>query len=65
MSSETDAKIEALVHEWMYLPDISEQWGVQITEVRQMVKDRTLIAVRRGRTGRCRCRPPSSTAPAW
>ncbi len=48
VSSETDAKIEALVHEWMYLPDISEQWGVQVTEVRQMVKDRRLIAVRRG-----------------
>ncbi len=48
MSSDTDAKIEALVSEWMYLPDISEQWGVLVTEVRQMVKDQKLIAFRRG-----------------
>ncbi|WP_280725389.1 Rv2175c family DNA-binding protein [Kitasatospora sp. MAA4] len=32
----------------MYLPDISEQWGVLVTEVRQMVKDHKLIAFRRG-----------------
>ena len=46
--SEIEAKIDALVPEWLYLPDISERWGVQVTEVRQMVKDHKLIAVRRG-----------------
>jgi hypothetical protein len=40
--------IERLVPEWLYLPDISERWGVVVTEVRQMVKDHKLIAVRRG-----------------
>ncbi|WP_442789367.1 Rv2175c family DNA-binding protein [Kitasatospora sp. NBC_01302] len=43
-----EAKIESLVNDWMYLPDISERWGVLVTEVRQMVKDHKLIAVRRG-----------------
>ncbi len=47
--SEIDVKkIEALVPVWMYLPDISEQWGVPVTEVRDMVKSGKLIAVRRG-----------------
>ncbi|PYC87785.1 DNA-binding protein [Streptomyces tateyamensis] len=48
MSSETESTIEGLVKDWTYLPDISERWGVQVTEVRQMVKDHKLIAVRRG-----------------
>ncbi|MFI9272462.1 Rv2175c family DNA-binding protein [Kitasatospora sp. NPDC052896] len=43
-----ESKIESLVQDWLYLPDISERWGVQVTEVRQMVKDHRLIAVRRG-----------------
>jgi len=46
--SEIDPKIDALVPTWMYLPDISEQWGVVITEVRTMVKTGALLAVRRG-----------------
>ncbi|MFI6155665.1 Rv2175c family DNA-binding protein [Kitasatospora sp. NPDC051170] len=46
--SEIESKIETLVPEWMYLPDISEQWGVLVTEVRDMVRKRELIAVRRG-----------------
>ncbi|GAA2741497.1 MULTISPECIES: Rv2175c family DNA-binding protein [Kitasatospora] len=46
--SEIDPKIDALIPAWMYLPDISEQWGVLVTEVRTMVKTGTLLAVRRG-----------------
>ncbi|MGW6914044.1 Rv2175c family DNA-binding protein [Kitasatospora sp. NPDC054939] len=46
--SEIDPKIEALVPEWTYLPDISERWGVQVTEVRNLVKKGELLAVRRG-----------------
>ncbi|GAA4845353.1 Rv2175c family DNA-binding protein [Kitasatospora terrestris] len=46
--SEIDPKIDALVPAWMYLPDISEQWGVVVTQVREMVKSGTLLAVRRG-----------------
>lgn len=46
--SEIDPKIDALVPAWLYLPDISERWGVQVTEVRNMVKAGGLLAVRRG-----------------
>jgi len=46
--SEIESKIEALVPAWLYLPDISEQWGVPVTEVRDMVRSGKLIAVRRG-----------------
>ncbi|GAA4995993.1 Rv2175c family DNA-binding protein [Kitasatospora paranensis] len=48
MSSEIDPKTDALVPAWLYLPDISERWGVQVTEIRNMVKANTLLAVRRG-----------------
>jgi hypothetical protein len=46
--SEIDAKIDALVPDWMYLPDIAEKWGMEITKVRNMVTDGPLLAVRRG-----------------
>ncbi|MEV6974815.1 Rv2175c family DNA-binding protein [Kitasatospora sp. NPDC093806] len=46
--SENESKIEALITEWTYLPDISEKWGVVVTEVRDMVRKRDLIAIRRG-----------------
>lgn len=46
--TEIDAKIDALVPEWLTLPDIAEQFGVEVTRVRQLVKEGQLIAVRRG-----------------
>ncbi|MER5642258.1 Rv2175c family DNA-binding protein [Kitasatospora sp. NPDC002227] len=46
--SEIEAKIEALVPAWLHLPDISEQWGVSILDVRDMVRSGQLIAVKRG-----------------
>ncbi|AUG76764.1 hypothetical protein CFP65_1894 [Kitasatospora sp. MMS16-BH015] len=46
--SEIEAKIEALVPAWLHLPDIAEQWGVSILEVRDMVRAKQLITVRRG-----------------
>ncbi|GHD84013.1 Rv2175c family DNA-binding protein [Streptomyces naganishii] len=46
--TEIDAKIDALVPAWLTLPDIAEQMGVEVTRVRQLVKDGQLIAVRRG-----------------
>lgn len=33
---------------WLTLPDIAERLGLRITEVRGMLKDRQLVAVRRG-----------------
>ena len=46
--NEIDAKTEALVPSWLTLPDVAEKLGVEVTRVRQMVKEGQLIAVRRG-----------------
>ncbi|GHF31939.1 transcriptional regulator [Streptomyces morookaense] len=46
--TEIDAKIDALVPAWLNLPDIAEKLGVEVTRVRQLVKEGQLIAVRRG-----------------
>ena len=46
--TEIDAKIDALVPEWLTLPDIAEQFGIEVTRVRQLVKEGQVIAVRRG-----------------
>lgn len=46
--TEIDAKIDALVPSWLYLPDIAEMLDIEVTRVRQMVKEGQLIAVRRG-----------------
>lgn len=46
--TEIDAKIDALVPAWLTLPDIAERLDVEVTRVRQLVKEGQLIAVRRG-----------------
>ncbi|MFI0819202.1 Rv2175c family DNA-binding protein [Streptomyces sp. NPDC021098] len=46
--TEIDAKIDALVPAWLTLPDIADRLGVEVTRVRQLVKEGQLIAVRRG-----------------
>ncbi|MEO3753063.1 Rv2175c family DNA-binding protein [Streptomyces sp. B6B3] len=43
-----DPKIDALVPSWLTLPDVAEELGVEVTRVRQLVKEGQLIAVRRG-----------------
>jgi hypothetical protein len=46
--TEIDANIDALVPAWLYLPDISEKFDIEVTRVRQLVREGQLIAVRRG-----------------
>jgi excisionase family DNA binding protein len=46
--TEIDTKTDALVPAWLTLPEIAERLGVQVTRVRQLVKEGQLIAVRRG-----------------
>ncbi|MEU2393683.1 Rv2175c family DNA-binding protein [Streptomyces sp. NPDC059851] len=46
--TEIDTKIDALVPAWLHLPDIAEMLDVEVTRVRQLVKEGQLIAVRRG-----------------
>ncbi|MFG3255881.1 Rv2175c family DNA-binding protein [Streptomyces sp. NPDC048172] len=45
--TQIDAKTEALVPAWLTLPDAAEKLGVEVTRVRQLVKEGQLIAVRR------------------
>ena len=46
--TEIDAKTDALVPAWLTLPDIAEMLDVDVTRVRQLVKEGQIIAVRRG-----------------
>lgn len=43
-----DPQTDAMVGEWLTLPDVAERFGVQVTRVRQLLRDNQLIAVRRG-----------------
>ena len=43
-----DPQTDALVGEWLTLPDVAERFGVQVTRIRQLLRDNQLIAVRRG-----------------
>lgn len=46
--TQIDAKTDALVPAWLHLPDIAEKLDIEVTRVRQLVRDGQLIAVRRG-----------------
>ncbi|RJK96857.1 Rv2175c family DNA-binding protein [Vallicoccus soli] len=41
-------ELERLVPAWLTLPDVAEALGVEVTRVRQLVKEGALAAVRRG-----------------
>jgi hypothetical protein len=43
-----DPETDAMVGEWLTLPDVAERFGIQVTRVRQLLRDNQLIAVRRG-----------------
>ncbi|OLE29061.1 MAG: DNA-binding protein [Catenulispora sp. 13_1_20CM_3_70_7] len=43
-----DPATDALVGEWLTLPDVAERFGGQGTRIRQLLRDNQLIAVRRG-----------------
>ncbi|KPC93833.1 Rv2175c family DNA-binding protein [Streptomyces albus] len=45
--TEIDAKTDALVPAWLTLPEVAEKLDVEVTRVRQLVKEGQLIAVRR------------------
>lgn len=40
--------LEQLVGEWLTVPDIGERLGVRLSDVRQMIEDRQVLAVRIG-----------------
>lgn len=40
--------LDAVVTEWLTLPDVAEQLGVDVGRVRRLLQERFLLAVRRG-----------------
>ena len=40
--------LDALVSDWLTVPDAAERLGVDVTRVRTMIKEHRLVAVRRG-----------------
>lgn len=40
--------LDELVDEWLTLPDVAEQLGLDVGKVRRLIQDRALVAVRRG-----------------
>jgi hypothetical protein len=40
--------LDSLITDWLTLPDLAERMHLPITKVRQLVKDRQIVAVRRG-----------------
>jgi hypothetical protein len=43
-----DNDLEELVGEWLTVPDIGERFGLRLSDVRQMIEDRHVLAVRVG-----------------
>ena len=41
-------ELDSLVGEWLTLPEVGERLGIVVTKVRQLLRDRQLIGVRRG-----------------
>jgi len=42
------AELEALVGEWLTVPDIAERLGLRLSEVRQLITDRQILSLRIG-----------------
>ena len=40
--------VDAAVSEWLTVPDVAQRLGVEVTRVRQMLRERQLLARRRG-----------------
>jgi hypothetical protein len=45
---EPDRDVEALVPEWLSLPEVAERLGLRLADARRLVEDRELLAVRIG-----------------
>ncbi|MCK9793342.1 Rv2175c family DNA-binding protein [Isoptericola sp. 4D.3] len=48
--SRTDDRtaLESLVDEWLTLPDVAEVLGTEVSKVRGLVSERTLVGIKRG-----------------
>lgn len=43
------AEVDALVGDWLSLPEVAERLGTDVSRVRRLVDDHDLLALRRGR----------------
>lgn len=43
--------VDALVGEWLTVPDVAEALDIDVVKARQLLKDGTIISVRRGERG--------------
>jgi hypothetical protein len=48
MSNEEPEPADLPVADWLTLPDVAAQLGVDVSRVRNLIRDRQLLAVRRG-----------------
>jgi excisionase family DNA binding protein len=52
VTSRTDvAELDRLVGDWLTVPEVAQALGVEVTRVRQLLKEGQLAAVRRGPSG--------------
>lgn len=47
-AAQLDDDLEGLVGEWLTVPDIGERLGLRLSDVRQMIEDRLVLAARIG-----------------
>jgi hypothetical protein len=47
-AAQLDDDLEELVGEWLTVPDIGQRLGLRLSDVRQMIEDRLVLAVRIG-----------------
>jgi excisionase family DNA binding protein len=43
---------DTLVEDWLSVPEAAERLGIDVTKVRQLIRDRKVLAVRRGEPSR-------------
>jgi uncharacterized protein len=42
---------DTLIDEWLTVPDVAERLGIDVQRVRQLIRDRRVLALRRGDPG--------------
>jgi Rv2175c C-terminal domain of unknown function len=45
--AQIDPPADAIVGDWLTIPDVAEQLGIPVSRVRQLLRDRKLLAVQR------------------
>lgn len=47
LAPEADSELDDVVSEWTNVPDVAQKLGIELSKVRQLIKDGHLLAVRR------------------